>query len=174
MSEYTNNSKEELSGSALLMNRLQSKKRNHSSFAKQSQEERTRQSELIYIEEKKPGNGIRRIIELTIEPTKMGLLGKKTRLSQDEYVDAVSRFIDEESSSWEELRMKDQIRLTRDYILADTMIKHCIDNELISNISETMKSTYSLKHATRSDGQGGFIGEAMTVILSELEGISYE
>lgn len=165
---------EKINGSEILMNRLQSMKRPNESYALKSQEERTRRDELIQIDEKKPGNGIRRILELTLEPTKMGIVGKKTRLTQDEYIDAIQRIINEESDSWEELRMKDQIRLTRDYIVADTIIKHCIENNLIEKISESMKQNYSLSYASRSDVDGNPIGEAITVILTELEGIGYE
>lgn len=168
------NVNENVNGSDILMSRLQSMKRPNESYALKSQEERTRREEMILVDEKKPGNGIRRIIELTLEPTKMGILGKKTRLNQDEYIDAIQRIITEESDSWEELRMKDQIRLTRDYIVADTIIKHCIDNKLITDISESMKKNYSLSYATRADEKGSMIGEAITVILTELEGIGYE
>lgn len=165
---------ENKSGSEMLMDRLQSMKRKNESYALQSQEARTKREELIIVDEKKPGNGIRRIIELTLEPTKMGLLGKKTRLDQDEYIDALQKMIMEEKDSWEELRMKDQIRLTRDYIVADTIIKHCIKNNLVENISENMKESYSVSYAQRSNESGQLIGEAITVILKELEGIGYE
>lgn len=177
MNENTNTvePKEEVrNGSQMLMDRLQSMKRENQSYALHSQEARTKREELIIVDEKKPGNGIRRIIELTLEPTKMGLLGKKTRLDQDEYIDALQKMIMEEKDSWDELRMKDQIRLTRDYIVADTIIKHCIKNNLIENISESMKENYSISYAQRSSEGGQLIGEAITVILKELEGIGYE
>ena len=177
MSENTNTThgqQEQKSGSEMLMDRLQSMKRKNESYALHSQEARTKREELIIVDEKKPGNGIRRIIELTLEPTKMGLLGKKTRLDQDEYIDALQKMIMEEKDSWEELRMKDQIRLTRDYIVADTIIKHCINNNLVENITDNMKESYSISYAQRSSESGQLIGEAITVILKELEGIGYE
>lgn len=166
--------KTEQNASEILMSKLQSMKQKKVSFALHSQEERTKRSEIIQIEEKAPGNGIRRIVELTLEPTKMGILGKKTRLDRDEYLDAIGRMLQEEQDSWEELRMRDQIRLTRDYIMGETMIKHCIENNLITDITEQMKNNYSFKYGKRSDVDGQMIGESLTVILTQLEGVGYE
>ncbi|MGF0347747.1 hypothetical protein ACQR3P_29325 [Rhodococcus sp. IEGM1300] len=162
----------ESNGTKMLLDRLESMKKTKN-YSLDSQEAQTEGSEIIKIREGQPGSGIRKQIELTLEPTKMGILGKKTRLTQEEYLDAISRFIQEESDSWEELRMKDQIRNTRDYIVAETMIKHCVKEGLIEEPSREMLETYTIGFEMRANGKNEVIGEAVKVILKEAEGLTY-
>lgn len=159
-------------GTKMLLDRLHNMK-SPESYSLHSMEEQTEQDEIINVSIGAPGNGIRKKIELTLEPTKIGILGKKTRLTKEEYIDAIGRALVEESDSWDDLRMKDQIRITRDYIVAETMIKHCVKEGLIEEPSKEMLETYTVGFETRVNRKQELIGEVVKVILKESEGLTY-
>lgn len=100
-------------------------------------------------------------IDLILEPDKLERLSTECRLTQEEYVDAIERFLETEGSDFKELRMKDQINLTRDEIIKDTMLKfvkekHEIDRKDFNGIE--------ISYNKRYNQEGHYIGEA--IILS--------
>lgn len=112
------------------------------------------------------------IIYLTTEPSRFSQLGRETRLTSAEYVAAVHRFLTEEESYWSDLTMQDMILRTKEYIIAETMIKHAVENKLIEMTDEeSSKKQYTIQLSKRYAEGKKFLGEAITVALMPTGGL---
>lgn len=127
------------------------------SFQAEGHENELKNNESIVIVEDKGQH----FIDLILEPDKLERLSSECRLTQEEYVDAIERFLDSEGSDWKELRMKDQVNLTRDEIIKDTMLKFVKEKH---NIDRKDFNGIEVSYNKRYDKDGSYIGEA--IILS--------
>lgn len=140
------------------MRRIGSKK----NFSTKSQAKELKENkDLIRIERSSEG-GIE-IVDLTLEPNKFDELSSTTRLTFDEFCDAINDVIEEEEDDWKSLRMKDQINMTRDKIIAETIVKHARE-ELGINTEHV--SGQEISYNKRFDEDGSYLGEAITVSLT--------
>ncbi len=142
------------------MRRIGSKK----NFMRESQAEEMEQNDKIIIMDSKTDKGIQNI-DLTLEPNKFDQLSSKVRLSYDEYCDVINSLIEEEEAEWDELRMKDQVNITRDAIIQATILKYAkeeykIDSEKFTGID--------INYTKRYDMEGRFLGEATIVTLTAI------
>lgn len=105
------------------------------------------------------------LIDLILEPNKFEELSSKKRLDFDEFCDAINTLIDDEEDDWNTLRMKDQVNMTRDRIIEDTIVKYAKE-EL--NINTDAVSGREISYVKRFGEQGEYIGEAITVSLTKM------
>lgn len=123
--------------------------------------------ELVKVEKKSDG-GIENI-DLILEPDKFDELSSKTRLTLEEYINAINEFIEGEEDDWESLRLKDQINMTRDQIVAAIIIKYAKE-ELKLNL-DNMNGT-DISYNKRFGKNGEYLGEAIIVSLTRLSGFN--
>lgn len=128
----------------------------------ESQAEEMKNNDKIIIMNKKAENGIENV-DLILEPNKFDELSSKCRLTFDEYCDVINSLLDEEEKDWHELRMKDQVNLTRDAIIKATILKYAVEHY---NIDLKRYSGTDTNYIKRYDENGNFIGEAIIITLT--------
>ena len=143
------------------MRKIGGRKKN---FMRESQAAEMEGNEKIIIMQAKSDKGIQNI-DLILEPDKFDQLSSKVRLSFEEYCDVINELIEEEEDEWHELRMKDQVNITRDAILQATMMKYA-DEEY--DIKKENYSGMEISYTKRYDTQGRFLGEATTLTLTAI------
>lgn len=141
----------------MLRDRLSKK---HSFQAEGHENELKQNHEIVIIEDKG-----QHFIDLILEPDKLERLSSECRLTEEEYVDAIERFMDSEKSDWKELRMKDMINLTRDEIIKDTMLKYVNEKH---GLNRKDFNGIEVSYNKRYDGQGTYIGEAIILSLHKI------
>lgn len=144
--------------------RIGSKTHRDYNYMRESQLAEMEQNDKIVILHKKADRGIENV-DLILEPNKFDQLSSKVRLSFDEYCEVINELIEEEESEWDELRMKDQVNITRDAIIQSTIMKYAKDEYGIDKEFYTGKDINYLK---RYDDQGRFIGEATILTLTKI------
>lgn len=103
-------------------------------------------------------------IDLILEPNMFERLSSECRLTADEYVDAVERFMESEQKDWHELRMKDQINMTRDEIIKDTILKYVREhNDIKREDFDGIEISYNKRYQNDQ-----YIGEAVIITMSKL------
>lgn len=142
------------------MRRIGTKK----NFMRESQVEEMKQNDKIVILQSKTDRGIQNV-DLILEPNKFDELSSKVRLSFDEYCDVINGLIEEEEEEWHELRMKDQVNITRDAIIQETILKYAREEY---DIIHKNYSGIDINYVKRYDGEGRFIGEATIVTLTSI------
>lgn len=128
-------------------------------FALESQQEEVKENDKIVTMVRKSEHGITNI-DFILEPERFDELGRECRLTFDEYCDAINKVIEEEEADWPELRMKDQVNITRDAILEATVLKYVQQEYKMSPDQFTGRD---LNYSKRYDEQGRFIGEALII-----------
>lgn len=131
---------------------------------RESQAAEMDQNEKIIIMHNKTDKGVQNI-DLILEPNKFDELSSKVRLTFDEYCDVINELIEEEEEEWDELRMKDQVNITRDAILQATIMKYAKDEY---NIHKENYSGVDINYMKRYDTEGRFLGEATIVTLTSI------
>lgn len=131
-------------------------------FMKESQAEELKNNKKIVILKQKTDNGIQNI-DLILEPNKFDELSSKCRLSFEEYCDVINNLLDEEENDWDELRMKDQVNITRDAIIQATILKYAKEHY---DIDPDKYSGIDINYIKRYDEKGCFLGEATIVTLT--------
>ncbi|WP_410988543.1 hypothetical protein [Bacillus cereus] len=134
-------------------------------FMRESQAAELENNDKIVILDQKADNGIE-TIDLILEPDKLEQLSSKCRLTFEEYCDVINTLIEEEESEWDDLRMKDQINITRDALLQATILKYA-KNEYA--IDKDYYNGRDFNYIKRYDKQGGFLGEAMVLSLTAIQ-----
>lgn len=134
-------------------------------FMRESQAAELENNDKIVILDQKADNGIE-TIDLILEPDKLEQLSSKCRLTFEEYCDVINTLIEEEESEWDDLRMKDQINITRDALLQATILKYA-KNEYA--IDKDHYNGRDFNYIKRYDKQGGFLGEAMVLSLTAIQ-----
>lgn len=104
------------------------------------------------------------VTELILEPTKFDSLGSECRLTFDEYCETVNTVIESEEADWSDLRMKDQINITRDAIMEATVLKYAKQSY---DIDPTKFNGRELSYTKRYDSNGRFIGEAVIIRMTK-------
>ncbi|SFJ65133.1 hypothetical protein SAMN02799624_05382 [Paenibacillus sp. UNC496MF] len=102
-------------------------------------------------------------IDLILEPNKFDQFGSEVRLTFEEYCEVINNLVETEEKEWHELRMKDQINITRDAIIEATMIKYAAE-EL--KLNKDHYSGRDINYEKRYDGEGRFIGEAVIITFT--------
>jgi hypothetical protein len=102
-------------------------------------------------------------VDLILEPSKFDEFGSKVRLTVDEYCQVINKLVDSEEKDWHELRMKDQVNLTRDAIIEATMLKYAKQEY---GLDESQYNGRDLNYVKRYDQEGRFIGEAVIITLT--------
>ncbi|MBR3119679.1 hypothetical protein [Oceanobacillus profundus] len=142
------------------MNRIGSKK----NYVVESHlNDKKKNQDLVQV--KKSSEGGTEVINLILEPDKYEELSMKTRLTFDEFCDCINTFIGSEEDDWDSLRMKDQINLSRDEIIAETMIKYAKEELKIDTDKATGRE---ISYAKSYDEQGVYAGEIITVSLTNM------
>lgn len=155
--------KKEPTASELLIQGLRDNKI-RKDYTYETQAEKLKSKHIVSVD-RRTSNNIE-IIYLTAEPSKFSVLGRETRLTSAEYVAAVHRFLTEEESYWSDLMMQDMILRTKEYIIAETMIKYAVENNLIEMTEEeSSKKQYTIQLSKRYAEGKKFLGEAITVAL---------
>lgn len=131
-------------------------------YMRESQSAELEQNDKIIILHKKADRGIENI-DLILEPNKFDQLSSKVRLTFDEYCEVINELIEEEEAEWDELRMKDQVNITRDAIILATMLKYAKDEY---NINKHTYSGKDINYLKRYDNEGRFLGEATILTLT--------
>ena len=131
---------------------------------RESQAAEMEQNDKIVIMKCKTDKGIQNV-DLILEPDKFDELSSKCRLTFDEYCDVINELIEEEEAEWHELRMKDQINLTRDAILQATILKYAKEQY---NILKEDYTGIDINYIKRYDTEGRFLGEAVIVTLTAI------
>lgn len=134
---------------------------------KSLQEEKEQLEEVLKIESKSD-NGIA-TVTLTLYSDKVNQLNNETRLSYDEFCDALNEMLDEEEDDWNTLRIKDQIDLTRDKILEATMIKHAQEKQGLKLGHINGKE---VSYTQDYDEDEKYIGNTIIISLTFMQGIS--
>jgi hypothetical protein len=140
------------------MSRIGSKR----NFMLESQQNEMQENDKLVAMNTKSEGGIT-TIDLILEPDKFDALGSECRLTLDEYCNVVNEFIEDEEKDWHELRMKDQINMTRDYILEATVLKYAKEHY---NLDRKQFNGSDLNYVKRYDDQGRFLGEALVITLT--------
>lgn len=143
------------------MRKIGGRKKN---FMRESQAEEMESNDKIVIMHTKSDRGVENV-DLILEPNKFDELSSKTRLSFEEFCDIINDFIEEEEADWNELRMKDQVNLTRDAILKATIMKYA---ETEYDIHKENYTGIDINFTKRYDTDGRFLGEAVTVTLTSI------
>jgi hypothetical protein len=133
-------------------------------YMRESQLAEMEQNNKIVILHRKTDRGIDNI-DLTLEPNKFDELSSKCRLTFDEYCDVINSLIEEEEKEWNELRMKDQVNITRDVIIQATILKYAKEEY---DIQQSHYSGIDINYFKRYDEQGRFLGEATIVTLTAI------
>lgn len=142
------------------MKRIGSKK----NFMLESQASEMEQNDKIVIMNRKAEQGIESI-DLILEPDKFDHLSSECRLTFDEYCEVINSLIEEEEEEWHELRMKDQVNITRDALIKATILKYAKQEY---NLDESRYSGMDINYMKRYDEQGRFIGEATILSLTSI------
>jgi hypothetical protein len=150
--------------------RIGSKSKRDYNYMRESQLAEMEMNDKIIILHKKADRGIENI-DLILEPNKFDQLSSKVRLTFDEYCEVINDLIEEEESEWDELRMKDQVNITRDAIIQATMLKYAKDEY---NINKDSYSGKDINYLKRYDEEGRFLGEAtiLTLTLIPMMGVT--
>lgn len=141
----------------MLRNRLNKK---HSFQAEGHANELKQNHEIVIVEDKG-----QHFVDLILEPDKLERLSSECRLTEEEYVDAIERFMDSEKNDWKELRMKDMINLTRDEIIKDTMLKYVKEKY---SFDRKDFNGIEVSYNKRYDAAGTYIGEAIILSLHKI------
>lgn len=144
--------------------RIGSKSRRDYNYMRESQLAEMEQNDKIVIKVQKTDRGIE-TLDLILEPNKFDELSSKVRLTFDEYCDVINNLIEEEEKEWNELRMKDQVNITRDVIIQATIMKY-VKEEYEINPEDYSGS--DINYLKRYDDEGRFIGEATIVTLTRI------
>ncbi|HDX9674054.1 hypothetical protein P4I85_13485 [Bacillus cereus] len=134
-------------------------------FMRESQAAELENNDKIVILDKKADKGIE-TVDLILEPDKLDQLSSKCRLTMDEYCGVINTLIEEEESEWDDLRMKDQINITRDGVLQATILKYAKEEY---GIDKDNYNGTDFNYIKRYDKQGGFLGEAMVLSLTAIQ-----
>ena len=143
------------------MRKIGGRKKN---YVLESQQEEMQGNDKIVIMQVKTDQGIQNI-DLTLEPDKFDKLSSTVRLSFEEYCDVVNDLIEEEEDEWDELRMKDQVNITRDAIIQATIMKYAAEEY---NINREDYSGIDINYTKRYDEEGRFLGESTIVTLTAI------
>jgi|GEM_PF-3374100 len=133
-------------------------------FMRESQAAEMEQNNKIVIIQTKSDKGIQNV-DLILEPDKFDELSSKCRLTFEEYCDVINELIDEEEQEWHELRMKDQVNMTRDAIIQATILKYAKEEY---NIDKSQYAGIDINYTKRYDTEGRFLGEAVIVTLTAI------
>lgn len=133
-----------------------------------AEEERKKNEDKVLLIKEKNENGIT-VIDLILEPDKFNKLNIQTRLTFNEFCDALNEALEEEESEWNTLRMRDQIQMTRDKIIEATMIKYASEQGWIDPNRINGKS---INYSPNYDMEGNYIGDSIIVSLTMLTGLS--
>jgi hypothetical protein len=144
--------------------RIGSKNKRDYNFMRESQLAEMEDNYKTVILHRKNDRGIE-TIDLILEPNKFDELSSKVRLSFDEYCEVINQLIDEEEAEWDELRMKDQVNITRDAILQSTMLKYASTEY---GIKKEDYSGTDINYLKRYDAEGRFLGEATMLTLTRI------
>lgn len=137
---------------------------NKRNFMLESQAEEMNENDKIVKLVSKTDKGIENI-DLILEPNKFEELSSLVRLSYEEYIDVINELVEAEEAEWDELRMKDQVNITRDAIIQATILKYA---EKEYGIDKSKYSGISINYDKRYDQSARFIGEAITVTLTAI------
>jgi hypothetical protein len=143
------------------MRKIGGRKKN---FILESQKAEMEGNDKIIIMQSKTDKGIQNI-NLILEPDKFDQLSSTIRLTFNEYCDVINELAEEEESDWAELRMKDQVNITRDAIIQATIMKYAEEEY---NINQDNYSGVEISYTKRYDGEGRFLGEATIVTLTSI------
>lgn len=133
-------------------------------FALESQQVESKKDDKPVIVTERMENGMK-TTDLILEPEKFDELGSICRLSFEEYCDVINQLVEDEENDWSELRMKDQVNITRDKIIEATIMKYAKEE------FEIKRESYNgsdLNYVKRYDSQGRFIGEAVIITLTSI------
>jgi len=111
------------------------------------------------------------VLEFILEPRQWDALGTNCRLTVDEFADTITDALTQEANDWHELRMKDQIHLTRDAILEATIIKFVKQENPLLVIPEGVAK--SMQFVKRFTPEGSFLGEAVMVTLLSVQSFGW-
>lgn len=128
-------------------------------FALESQQNERQVNDKLVIMNMKAEGGITNI-DLILEPDKFDTLGSECRLTFDEYCEVMNKLVEAEEKEWDELRMKDQINITRDAILEATIMKYAKEHY---NLNPEVFTGKDMNYSKRYDDLGRFIGEAVII-----------
>jgi hypothetical protein len=131
-------------------------------FMIESQQNEIQNNEKLVICNSKSEGGITNI-DLILEPNRFDALGSECRLSFDEFCDVINQCIDEEEKDWHELRMKDQVNMTRDAIIEATILKYAKEHY---DLDRKNFNGSDLNYVKRYDGEGRYTGEAIMISLT--------
>lgn len=143
------------------MRKIGGRKKN---FILESQQAEMEGNDKIVIMQSKTDKGIQNV-DLILEPDKFDRLSSTVRLSFEEYCDVMNDLIEEEEDDWDELRMKDQVNMTRDAIIQATIMKYAREEY---NIHRDNYSGIDINYTKRYDGEGRFLGEAVIVTMTAI------
>lgn len=135
---------------------------NKSNFMRESQLAEMEENNELVILNRKTDGGIT-TIELSLEPNKFDALGSECRLDFEEFCDVINSLVEEEEKEWDELRMKDQVNITRDKILEATILKYAKEKY---NLKREEFNGMDLSYVKRYDEIGRFLGEAVSLTLT--------
>lgn len=102
------------------------------------------------------------LVDISLEPDQLDEFGSACRLNDEEFCETINSVIELEQSDWHELRMKDQINMTRDAIIEATMLKY---------VKETLHIAWEryyakdMNYVKRYDPQGKYLGEAIVITI---------
>lgn len=144
--------------------RIGSKNKRDYNYMRESQAAEMAQNDKIVIMQQKSDRGITNI-DLILEPNKFDELSSKVRLGFEEYCDVINDLIEEEEADWNELRMKDQVNITRDAIIQATILKYAEEEY---SINKEAYSGKDINYIKRYDTEGRFLGEATILTLTAI------
>lgn len=125
----------------------------------ESQQTESKEDEKLVKMSKKSEQGVTNI-DFILEPEQFDELGRTCRLTFDEFCAVMNKIADEEEAEWDELRMKDQVNITRDAILEATVLKYVKQEYGLDPEKFTGRD---LNYNKRYDSEGRFIGEALII-----------
>jgi hypothetical protein len=148
-----------------IAHRIGSKSKRDYNFMRESQIAEMELNDKIVVLHSRTDRGIENI-DLILEPNKFDQLSTKVRLTFNEYCQIINDLIDEEEKDWDELRMKDQVNITRDAIIQATIIKYATQEYGIKPGDYTGKD---INYSKRYDLEGRFLGEANILTLTKIQ-----
>jgi hypothetical protein len=128
----------------------------------ESQQNEMENNDKLVICNRKTDGGIT-TIDLVLEPDKFDALGSECRLTLDEYCDVLNKLVEDEEKDWHELRMKDQVNMTRDYIIEATILKYAKEHY---GLDRSHFNGSDMNYVKRYDEKGRFVGEAVIITLT--------
>lgn len=134
-------------------------------FMVESQAAELENNDKIVILDKKTDKGIE-TVDLILEPNKLDELSSKCRLSFEEYCNVINTLVETEEKEWDDLRMKDQINITRDALLQATILKYA---KAEYGIDKDHYNGTDFNYIKRYDTNGSFLGEALVVSLTSIQ-----